>query len=107
MIRKPRTHAAETGAREIASAPRLQARALPTTPAARAAAIATDQGQSVRGSHDRVTIGAIAAATKSRTHWACKIARAALAPRSQPRARRASRTHAAPMSKAMPGMQGT
>ena len=48
--------------------------------------MASDQGQSVSGSHGRSTSGPTAAATKNKTHWICKIHRAASATAPWPRA---------------------
>ncbi len=72
-----------------------------------ASAMARDQGQSAAGSHSRTTSGATAAATNIKTHWACKIPRAAWRPCPWPRPARASCNQVEPISKAMPGRHGT
>jgi hypothetical protein len=80
---------------------------LAATPIASARAMATDHGQSVAGSHVRMTTGANTAPTKIDTHCNCTITRAASAQAPWPRANRDKWVHADPINKAMPGRQGT
>ena len=71
-----------------------------------ASAMARDQGQSASGSHGRTTSGATTAATKIKTHWVCKIPRAARRRAALAAGRPRQLNPVDPINKAMPGRQG-
>ena len=101
----PTAQAATRGIKAPASAPRRQAQALASTPAATAAETIPAQARCC-GQIWWVTTGATRAATKRNTQWSWRIRRATVVRAAGSRAARVMRTHSVPIKSATAGRQG-